>query len=48
MHVYPYLTVFEKHDDPSREFAAPKMGNCWLPLPGGEHIIPEGRDNEPG
>jgi cephalosporin hydroxylase len=31
MHVYPYLTVFEKHDDPSREFSAPHMGNRWLP-----------------
>ncbi|BBZ40915.1 class I SAM-dependent methyltransferase [Mycobacterium conspicuum] len=39
MHVYPYLTVFEKDDDPSREFSAPRMGNRWLPLPGGEHLF---------
>ncbi len=32
VHVYPYLTVFEKHDDPSREFSAPRMGDSWMPL----------------
>jgi cephalosporin hydroxylase len=31
MHTYPYLTVFEKHDDPLREFSAPRVGNRWLP-----------------
>jgi cephalosporin hydroxylase len=38
MHVYPYLTVFEKHDDPAREFSAPKMGNRWLPWIGAEQL----------
>jgi hypothetical protein len=39
MHVYPYLTVFEKHDDPPREFLAPRMGNRWQPWFVGEELL---------
>lgn len=32
VHMYPFLTVIEKHDHPVAEFAAPKHGTEWQPF----------------
>lgn len=35
IHVYPYVTVIEKHERPVEEFRAPKHGTEWQPYSGG-------------
>lgn len=42
VHLYPYLTVFEKHENPPAEFSAPRHGSQWIPWIAAQNL------NKPG